>query len=174
MKKSGIISSLLKVLLIFISVCNFSCNKPGCIDCRALNYDSKANTNDNSCQYLNKDKIGIYKIQDSILSPITMKWSKNQYLIELKRENCSSDQLSNPQNVIISNYANLNHKFDNYSFDVTAQVTNETITIKPQSVLGYRINQSTGYFSNDSLYFDIEFENENGKVFYGSSFGKKN
>lgn len=145
-----------------------ACKKQGCTDCNATNYNTEATEDDNSCQFLNEAHLGTYAVEDSITGPPTMDWNYNAYDIVLVRSNCA------PNKLIISNYANKNNDFSGTIFNVECQVDNNTITISPQNVQGKSIRSTSGYFSTDSINFEIEYENELGEVFYGRCYGIKN
>lgn len=143
-----------------------ACKKKGCTDCSATNYDANSEVEDNSCEYANTQFIGVYNVEDSILAPPSLEWHKQSYDIVLSRPSCS------PYNLIISNYANKNNNTNGFVFNVECNIHNSTITINEQNVNAYKVRSSTGHFSNDSIYIDIEYENQFGEVFYGSCFGK--
>ena len=65
------------------------------------------------------------------------------------------------------------NNFNGTTFSVDCQINNNSITIIEQNGNDVKVRSSSGYFSNDSIYFDIEYENEFGEPFYGSCFGKK-
>ncbi|MFT5228282.1 MAG: hypothetical protein ACI9EV_001425 [Urechidicola sp.] len=154
---------LLLSTIVLISI--VSCKKDGCTDCNATNFSTEADKDDGTCEYINEDILGTYAVQDSITGPPTMEWYHSSYDLIILRSVCS------PSNLIFSNYAN--NSFNGFVYGVDCQITNENITIVPQEVNGDNVRSSVGYFSNDSIYFDIEFENEFGEVFYGKCFGVK-
>jgi len=161
--------TLLTIFLISTS----SCQKKGCTDCNAVNYNNSAKKNDNSCQYSNENKLGTYSVSDSILIAPATQWVHRNYEIEIKRSSCA------PNNLIISNYAN---KFDwliGVLSNVDSQMSNNSILITDQVIeqndswYNLIVEESTGYFYNDSIYFTIDFTSEGGITYYGKCFGKK-
>lgn len=158
---------LFSILLVSI----VSCKQKGCTDSNATNFDIEAEIDDNSCQFVTEnivtDYYGIYNVQDSITGPPTMEWYHNSYDIEIS----SSDGTQN--NLIFSNYADQNNDFSGVIYSIECEVTNNIITIVEQEINGEIVRSSSGYFSNDSIFFDIEFENEFGEVFYGKCLGVK-
>ena len=60
------------ILTTILSVSILSCKKKGCTDCNAANYDINAEKDDNTCQFVNNDLLGIYAVQDSITDPPTL------------------------------------------------------------------------------------------------------
>lgn len=155
------------ILSTILSVSILSCKKKGCTDCNATNYDMNAKKDDNSCQFVNEDLLGIYAVQDSITGPPTSEWYYASYDLEISRSQCS------PNNLTFSNYANKNNNYSGTTFSVDCKINNSSITVIEQNVNGDNVRSSSGYFKNDSIYFDIEYENEFGEVFYGKCFGKK-
>ena len=150
------------ILSTILLVSIFSCKKKGCTDCNAINYGIEA-----ECRFVNEDLLGTYGVHDSITGPPTMEWYHDSYEVEISRSMCS------PNNLTFSNYANKNNNFSGVIYSVDCQITNNIITVTEQDVNGDKVRSSSGYFSNDSIYFDIEYENELGEVFYGKCFGKK-
>lgn len=155
---------LLCTLLFFVFT---SCKKKGCTDCNAINYSASANTNDNSCEFVNEEYIGWYVVSDSILGPPSMEWDTNSYEMNITRSICE------PNNLLLSNYADLSNSFRGINFQVKCVVTDSSFSIPSQLVEKEKIRQSSGHFYNDSVFFDIEFENEFGEVFIGKTFGVK-
>ena len=157
-------------LIIFstiLSVSILSCTKEGCTDCNATNYNIEAEKDNNSCQFVNEELLGTYAIQDSITGPPTLEWSYRSYDLEISRSPCF------PNNLTFSNYANKSNNYSGTTFSVDCQINNSNITVIEQNVNGNNVRGSSGYFKNDSIYFDIEYENEFGEVFYGKCFGMK-
>lgn len=144
-----------------------SCTKKGCTDCNATNYSIEAEKNDASCVYTNEDFLGVYSVQDSITGPPTLEWYFSTYELEVSRSECA------PNHLTFSNYANKNNGFNGSTFSIDVQVLNDVLTIPKQDVNEDHVRESFGYFSNDSIYFDIEYENAFGEVFYGNCFGRK-
>lgn len=159
-------TQILLLSTIFI-VTVFSCKNKACTDCNAINYSAEAQIDNNSCQFVNEDLLGIYSVQDSITGPPTMEWYYDSYDIEISRAECS------PYHLIFSNYANNNNSFTKVTYNVDCQIIDNKITISEQEVNGDIVRASSGYFTNDSIYFDIIFENKFGEVFYGKCFGNK-
>lgn len=155
------------LFLFVVCVLLLSCKKKGCTDCNAVNYSASANTNDNSCEFLNEDFIGWYLVSDSILGPPSMTWEQRSYEIRVLRSDCA------PNNLSISNYAKLNNRFQGFTFKVDCAITDSSITILSQNIDTKKVRTTNGIFSNDSIFFDLEFENEFGEVFLGKTFGVK-
>lgn len=155
------------ILVAMLITSMLSCRREGCTDCNASNFNDKAKKDDNSCEFLNEELLGVYSVQDSITGPPTMEWYYDAYTIEVVRADCE------PNHLKISNYANKNNAFSGVNFDVECQISNDAITIFQQAVNGDIVRSGSGYFSNDSIRFDIEYENEFGEVFFGSCFGTK-
>ncbi len=155
------------ILCAALSLSVVSCKKKGCTNCNATNYSIEAEKDDNSCQFVNEELLGVYAVQDSTTGPPTLEWYSDSYELEISRTTCS------PNNLTFSNYANKNNNFDGTTFSVNCQIKNNSITVIEQDINGDKIKSSSGYFSNDSIYFDIAFENKFGEVFYGKCFGIK-
>ena len=153
--------------LVLLSVTIVSCTKKGCTDCNAINYSKEAEKDDSSCEYVNGELLGTYAVQDSIAAPPTLEWNHGSYDLEVYRSVCA------PERLTISNYANKNINSNATDFTVDCQIDNNMITITEQEMNGCIVRGSTGYFSNDSIYFDIEYENEFGEVIYGKCFGHR-
>lgn len=149
-------------LILILTLSILSCNRKGCTDCNAVNYNSKAKVDDNSCQYALENFIGTYSVSDSIFGPPTATWEKRNYNIGLTRAGCNADQLA------ISNYAKQSN-----SFLVNSTISGNNLSIPIQSVNQVKIRVSSGFFRNDSIFFEFEFENEFGEVFFGSCYGEK-
>lgn len=154
--------NLILIFSTILSVSSFSCKKEGCTNCNATNFNEKADIDDNSCQFVNDDLIGTYAVKDSITGPPAMEWYHRSYDLEISKSQCS------PYNLTFSNYAK-----QNSNTAVVCQVHNNSIAINKQNVNGISVRRSSGYFKNDSIYFQILFENDYGEVFYGKCFGKK-
>ncbi len=151
-----------------------SCQKKGCTDCNAINYNNNAKKNDNSCLYSNEDKLGTYSVSDSILIASDTQWVHRNYEIEIKRSSCA------PNNLKISNYANKYDWLIGVLSNVDSQISNNSILITDQVIeqndswYNLIVKESTGYFSNDSVQFTIDFTSEGGITYYGKCFGTKN
>jgi hypothetical protein len=162
--------TLLTITLISI----FSCQKKGCTDCNAINYNNNAKKNDNSCLYSNENKLGTYSVSDSILIAPAIEWIHRNYEIEIKRSSCA------PNNLTISNYANKYDSFNGFLSNVDCQISNNSILITEQVIdrsdpwYNLLVEESPGYFSNDSIQFTIDFTSEGGITYYGKCFGTKN
>ena len=137
----------------------------GCMDCNATNYDSSAVIDDSSCLYSNNDRLGFYTVHDSIFGPPILEWYHHTYEIEIYRSHCS------PNELVINNYANKNNQFISTPYGITIDVDNNSISNTLQTVNDITVRTNTGYFVNDSIYLDIEYENEFGEVFYGKCYG---
>ncbi|NQV53167.1 MAG: hypothetical protein HQ500_08280 [Flavobacteriales bacterium] len=154
---------LTTLLLLYFS----SCKKKGCTDCNATNYNIEAEEEDASCVYANEDLLGVYSVQDSITGPPTLEWYFSTYDLEISKSECA------PNHLTLTNYANKNNTFSGALFSIDCQVINAVITIPKQDVNEDHVRESSGYFSNDSISFEIEYENAFGEVFYGKCFGRK-
>lgn len=169
----------MRILFVFLilTVINLlnSCQS-GCTDCNALNFDPNAQNDDNSCVYENDQLIGVYDVLDSTMA-WTQQVSYDHYQIELKRGGC------NPNGLIIVNYANLtNHKTDS-PFEVSVNIEGDTIRIPYQFIEGddiqgssfhdFEINEITGYFVGDSIYFPLSYNHNNGDPSSGYCIGKR-
>jgi len=162
------------VLLVLLNLLN-SC-QPGCTDCNATNYDPDAKKDNNSCVYNNDNLIGTYDVVDS-----TVDWSQqvwyDYYEIELKHGGC------NPDGLVIVNYANLTNHLTNSPLEVEINITGDSIHIPYQFIEGddtpgssfddFEINEKTGYFAGDSIYFPISYNHNNGDPSFGHCIGKK-
>ena len=54
-----------------------------------------------------------------------------------------------------------------------AEIDADVLTVVDQEVNGDIIRRTAGYFVEDSIYLDIEFENQFGEVLTGQCSGKK-
>ncbi len=166
---------LFRITLLTITLASISsCQKKGCTDCNAINYNNNAKKNDNSCLYSNEDKLGTYSVSDSILIASDTQWVHRNYEIEIKRSSCA------PNNLKISNYANKYDWLIGVLSNVDSQISNNSILITDQVIeqndswYNLIVKESTGYFSNDSVQFTIDFTSEGGITYYGKCFGTKN
>jgi hypothetical protein len=132
---------------------NGSCIYSGCIDCNATNFNPEATINDNSCLYVNKNRLGLYRIHDTLTDWTQTKYIRN-YTIEIKFNFCA------PYEMLIVNYAN-KHNTIGDSLSIICEIDGDSIYIKSQNTTGpdsfydnCDIYKSTGYFSNDSIYFN--------------------
>jgi len=106
--------------------------------------------------------MGTYAMLDSITGPPTLEWEFSSYLLTVGPAECGEDNLS----------------FTNYSgrgvaFNPEGEICNGVINVFRQELDDIIVRETSGYFTNDSLYLDIEFENAFGEVFFGTSYGIK-
>lgn len=144
-----------------------SCQRKGCTDCNATNYDAEATTDDGTCLHAHTDALGTYHVQDSLTGPPSMEWRHASYQVEVKRATCA------PHYVLVTNYAKKNNASSETVFSVECQLDGEHLTVLAQTVDGNHVRSTTGYLAHDSISFSIEYENEFGEVFFGNCFGKK-
>ena len=162
---------IILLLIIYISIS--SCNKDGCTDCNATNYDVSANKDDGSCKYLNESRLGMYVVSDSIIDPFqTIFYSS--YKIEIKHNKCM------PSEMLISNFGDIKNSLKD-PITIVCEISGDSIFIKQQIIEGpdansttdfIQVSQSYGYFSNDSIYFSIRFS-DRFDPYYGNCWGKK-
>ena len=76
-------------------------------------------------------------------------WWYDEYNISIVRDSCISIGIK------INNYANVS-SLDN-SFSVSADIIGDSILIPYQTVLGYEILETDGYFQEDSIFFQIYY-----------------
>lgn len=116
--------------------------------------------------------IDTYSVSDSIVDPFQTSFYSS-YDIEI------SSNSSNPNEVFITNYANIKNT-QNVPLTVIAKVSGNVIDIESQLIQGpsghtvdyIQVNQSFGYFSNDSVYFHISYSDKF-DPYHGDCWGKK-
>lgn len=158
LKQQRIVFAIILILLV-------SCKKRGCTDCNAINYAVDAEIENNSCEYVNDDLLGTYKVKDSVLGYSGSQWEHRVYNISIRRSWCS------PNNLKIISYADI---YSGDVINVDCQISNKNICIYEQktNILPYDVKFSEGHFSNDSIYFDFKFI-AYGDPYIGSCYGKK-
>ena len=119
------------------------------------------------CPDFSEDLLGTYAVNDSILVPPEVEWYDRSYTIEL------TESRSGRHCVRIENFAFKNNTFTGEVFAVEAEIDVDVLTVVDQEVNGDIVRRSAGYFVQDSIYMDIEFENQFGEVFIGQCSGKK-
>lgn len=147
---------IFSLLVVFASSCS---SRKGCTDCNATNFSKHANSDNETCTYLNTNRIGVYLVHDSIMGPPTPEWENRIYQIEILRSTCA------PENLLISNFSN--------QFTAEITVVDSVYQVLPNISGGPKIRQTAGAFSNDSIYGAFEYENDFGEVFYGNFVGVK-
>lgn len=147
----------------------------GCTDITATNYIVSATVDDGTCSYLSDLFIGEYSIEDSIMGGMIIDvWSaKRNYNIEI------SQDPDYPNQIIIKNWAKI-HVSDLGSTEdftqVIAQVDGDSLFVSFQEVSdtdGYHAHPSNGKVTTDSIFFNFEYENWFGEVFWGYGRGKR-
>jgi hypothetical protein len=123
--------------------------------------------NKQRCPDFSEDLLGTYAVNDSILVPPEVEWYDRSYTIEL------TESGSGRHCVRIENFAFKNNTFTGEVFAVEAEIDLDVLTVVDQEVNGDVVRRSAGYFVQDSIYMDIEFENQFGEVFIGQCSGKK-
>jgi hypothetical protein len=106
--------------------------------------------------------IDTYLVNDSVVDPFQT-WHFNSYTIKV------SNNSANPNEILITNYLG-NGK------ETVGQVSGNSITIigQPVNEDGSQIQQSHGYFSNDSIFIHMSYLASLGDPYYGDCWGKKN
>ncbi|MBL4593741.1 MAG: hypothetical protein JKX68_08010 [Flavobacteriales bacterium] len=116
----------------------------------------------------------IFIVSDSIVDPFQTSFY-DSYNIEV------SNNSSNPNQIMITNYANLKNT-QNIPLTIIAQVSGTSINIASQLILGpsseatvdyIQVDESSGYYSNDSIYFNLSYSDRY-DPYYGDCWGKKN
>jgi hypothetical protein len=123
--------------------------------------------NKQRCPDFSEDLLGTYAVNDSLLVPPEVEWYDRSYTIEL------TESRSGRHCVRIENFAFKNNTFTGEVFAVEAEIDLDVLTVVDQEVNGDVVRRSAGYFVQDSIYMDIEFENQFGEVFIGQCSGKK-
>jgi len=147
----------------------------GCTDITATNYIVSATVDDGTCSYLSDLFIGEYSIEDSIMGGmIADAWSaKRNYNIEI------SQDPDYPNQIIIKNWAKIYVSDLGSTEDFTqviAQVDGDSLFVSFQEVSdtdGYHAHTSNGKVTADSIFFNFEYENWFGEVFWGYGRGKR-
>ena len=123
-------------LLIFVSVLFYNCNKPGCTDTNAINYNSNANENDGSCEYPSNDitiNLKIFHYFNNALFSLDSIYKDDfQNNIQFSRASFYMGQptYKNQSESIIhssSKYSLIDPSFDNYDFDTISVSSIENI-----------------------------------------------
>ena len=123
--------------------------------------------NKQRCPDFSEALLGTYAVNDSLLVPPEVEWYDRSYTIEL------TESGSGRHCVRIENFAFKNNTFTGEVFAVEAEIDVDVLTVVDQEVNGDIVRRSAGYFVQDSIYMDIEFENQFGEVFIGQCSGKK-
>jgi hypothetical protein len=123
--------------------------------------------NKQRCPDFSEALLGTYAVNDSLLVPPEVEWYDRSYTIEL------TESGSGRHCVRIENFAFKNNTFTGEVFAVEAEIDLDVLTVVDQEVNGDIVRRSAGYFVQDSIYMDIEFENQFGEVFIGQCSGKK-
>lgn len=118
-----------------------------------------------ACKKENEEVLGVYAVQDAITGPPAMDWYFETYDIEVSKAGLLS------KSFYIVNYANKNRS--GAQFKVECKIADQAFAILEQEVNGRRIQKTAGYFSNDSIFFDLVYQGEYGEVFFGHCFGVK-
>ncbi|RYM34754.1 hypothetical protein ERX46_05105 [Brumimicrobium glaciale] len=110
--------------------------------------------------------IGEYAVKDSISGGMSPgDYDHKSYDLEILASTCS------PNKIRISNYANKN--LSGTAFEVVCEVDNNVITVLDQDINNVNVRNSSGFATNDSIFFEISYESSLGEVFYGDCFGRK-
>ena len=164
------------IVIVGVSLCFFSCKEEeGCTDLLALNYNFNAAKDNGSCRYLSENFIGAYSIKDSITGGmITGEWGgERNYTVEIVQNE------DNPSEIIIRNWAKIHTYIDNLTTDytqVSAQIDRDSLFVTFQEIIntdGYKAHNSSGKIIRDSIFYDFEYENFFGEVFWGKARGIK-
>ena len=157
---------------LFFSSCK---EQEGCTDLLALNYNLNAVKENGSCKYLSENFVGIYGIKDSITGGMLLgEWeAERNYTMEIVQDE------DNPSQIIIRNWAQIHNYTDNYSDDytqVSAYVNGDSLFVEFQEIINtnsYKAHNSCGKIIVDSIFYDFEYENFFGEVFWGTASGIK-
>ena len=165
------------IFIVMVGVTLFfsSCKEEGCTDLLAINYDLNSTKDNGSCKYLSENFIGVYSINDSITGGmIPDEWSgQRNYTMEIVQNE------DNPSQIIIRNWAKIYTYTDNPTKDYTqvyAQVDGDSLFVGFQEIIntdGYKAHNSSGKIIVDSIFYDFEYENFFGEVFWGTASGIK-
>ena len=163
-------------ILFIISLFYFSCSEEsqsGCTDCNAINYNADAVNDDDSCIWLNTNRLSVYTVQDSVQGPF-YDWFYDEYLIEIVRDSCDSIGIT------INNYANITNSQG--EININAEIVGDSIYIHYQTIEAKEQNisndyitifESVGYFKEDSIFLDLRYSNMY-DPFIGHLWGRKN
>ena len=171
LKPKSIFNVTLGVVLFFSS-----CKKQeGCTDLLALNYNLTAVKDNGSCKYLSDNFVGIYVIKDSITGGMILgEWETGRnYTMEIVQDE------DNPSQIIIRNWAQIPNYNDNSSDDYTqvyAYVNGDSLFVEFQEIIytnSFKAHNSCGKIIGDSIFYDFEYENFFGEVFWGTASGIK-
>mgnify|MGYP001338731325 FL=1 len=165
------------IFIVMVGVTLFfsSCKEEGCTDLLAINYDLNSTKDNGSCKYSSENFIGVYSINDSITGGmIPDEWSgQRNYTMEIVQNE------DNPSQIIIRNWAKIYTYTDNPTKDYTqvyAQVDGDSLFVGFQEIIntdGYKAHNSSGKIIVDSIFYDFEYENFFGEVFWGTASGIK-
>ena len=165
------------IFIVMVGVTLFfsSCKEEGCTDLLAINYDLNSTKDNGSCKYSSENFIGVYSINDSITGGMTPgEWSgQRNYTMEIVQNE------DNPSQIIIRNWAKIYTYTDNPTKDYTqvyAQVDGDSLFVGFQEIIntdGYKAHNSSGKIIVDSIFYDFEYENFFGEVFWGTASGIK-
>jgi hypothetical protein len=124
---------------------------------------------------LSENFVGVYYINDSItggMIPGEWKAERNYTLEIVQNEN-------SPSQIILKNWANIYTYADNPSENytqVTAEVDGDSLFVNSQEINnteGYYAHNSFGMIIGDSIFYNFEYENFFGEVFWGIASGIK-
>ena len=165
------------IFIVMVGVALFfsSCKEEGCTDLLAINYDLNATKDNGSCKYLSENFVGIYGIKDSITGGMILsEWEAvRNYTIEIVQDE------DNPSQIIIRNWAKIHNYSDNSSDNysqVSAYVNEDSLFVEFQEINNtnsYKAHNSCGKIILDSIFYDFEYENFFGEVFWGTARGIK-
>lgn len=165
------------IFIVMVGVTLFfsSCKEEGCTDLLAINYDLNSTKDNGSCKYSSENFIGVYSINDSITGGmIPDEWSgQRNYTMEIVQNE------DNPSQIIIRNWAKIYTYTDNPTKDYTqvyAQVDGDSLFVGFQEIIntdGYKAHNSSGKIIVDSIFYNFEYENFFGEVFWGTASGIK-
>jgi len=142
------------------SVLFIGCKREGCTDPDALNYDSKAKSDDGTCLYPDNHKfIGTYSISENCSADSVLCTGTDTYTMTIKAG-------GNENSITIDNLANLFN-------GVNATVSGNTITIPSRFGITdtwgdqWDINSGTGSINGNSLTLTTNLDD----ILYGWSCG---